>query len=281
MRLTQPEVTIFEREDHDITKVKPGARVEAGSDTESISRLSATSSWSPFAHKRGIRRYLGPKRVLVGGLYASLIGLAWYLREHGELDLERLVAFISAYPLTAPGLFIAAYALLVLLMIPTLPLNLAAGILWGPLWGGLLATAGSGLGAIGAFVISRTILGQLLAHRLDNRMVTWLQDELETKGWRVVAFTRINPVFPSSPLNFLFGLTSIRLSTYTWSTVAFLFPPTLAFAVIGHEAGKFVLKGETADLIRTILIVSGVIVLLVMARVATKAIFHDKRKPAL
>ena len=223
-------------------------------------------------------RYIGPKRVLLGTLYAVLIGLVWYLRSQGQLTPEFLFAYINDYPITAPAVFVAVYALSVMLMIPTLPLNLAAGVLWGAMWGRIFATAGSVVGAVGAFLIARSILGRPLAHRFDNRMVKWLQNELQTQGWRVVAFTRINPVFPPGPLIFVFGLTSIRFFTYAWSSLIFLFPPTLAFAVIGHETGIFVLQGETADLIRTILIVSGVIALLVMARVATKAIFHDKRE---
>ena len=257
-------------------KLRPPA--ETGAHADGALQASAGAAWDPFAPKRGIRRYIGPKRVLLGSLYAGLIGLVWYLRSQGQLTPEILFAYINDYPITAPAVFIAVYALSVMLMIPTLPLNLAAGVLWGAMWGGIFATAGSVLGAVGAFLIARSILGQPLAKRFDNRMLTWLQNELETQGWRVVAFTRINPVFPSSPLNFVFGLTSIGFFTYAWSSLAFLFPPTLAFAVIGYEAGIFVLQGETADLVRTILIVSGVIALLVMARVATKVLLHDKVK---
>jgi uncharacterized membrane protein YdjX (TVP38/TMEM64 family) len=240
--------------------------------------MSARADWNPFTHNRGLYRYIGPKRVVLVALFAGFIGLAWYLRQQGHLNPEFLFTLISNYPLMAPLIFIGFYALSVLFMVPTLPLNLGAGILWGAVWGSLIATAGSGLGAIGAFAIVRTTLGQPLAHRFDNRMVAWLQNEFETKGWNIVAFTRINPVFPSGPLNFVFGLTSIRFSTYIWSSLAFIFPPALAFAVIGHEVRDFVLEGEMADLIKSIIIVSAGVTLIIISCIVTKLIIHNNHK---
>ena len=240
--------------------------------------MSARANWNPFTHNRGLYRYIGPKRVVLGALFAGLIGLAWYLRQQGHVNPEFLFTFISNYPLMAPLIFVGFYALSVLLMVPTLPLNLGAGILWGALWGGLIATAGSGLGAIGSFAIVRTTLGQPLAQRFDNRFVVWLQNELETKGWKVVAFTRLNPVFPSGPLNFVFGLTSICFSTYIWSSLAFIFPPALAFAIIGHEVRDFVLEGEKADLVKSIIIVSAGVTLVIIRCIVTKLIIRNNHK---
>lgn len=231
-----------------------------------------------FSDKHGLRRYIGPKRIVLSTLLIGFIGLAWYLRQQGHFNSELLFKFITKHSLTAPLIFIAFYGLSILLMFPTLPLNLGAGFLWGPIWGSLIAMVGSCLGAIGAFTIARTAIGQPLSYRFDNRMVAWLQNELEDKGWKIVAFTRINPVFPSGPLNFIFGLTSIRFSTYTWSSLVFLFPLTLAFAIIGYEVSDFVLEGEMGDLVRTILIVSAVVTLIVLLRVATKLITHIQLK---
>ncbi len=49
-----------------------------------------------------------------------------------------------------------------------------------------------------------------------------------------------------------------------------MFPPTLAFAVIGSEMGSFLVEGRIADLVSTALIVSGAITLLVLARVCIR-----------
>lgn len=184
----------------------------------------------------------------------------------GRLTPETVFRFIQDHPVSAPVIFLAFYNLSITLMFPTLPLNLAAGVLWGPFWGSLLAFLGCVGGAIASFVISRTSLGQPLAGHFHNQYVLWLQTELEEKGWRVVAFTRLNPVIPSGPLNYIFGLTSISFTTYTWATMVFIYPLALAFAAIGHYSGQFLLLGKTAQLVNAIILVSAGVTVLSLVR---------------
>jgi uncharacterized membrane protein YdjX (TVP38/TMEM64 family) len=248
------------------------------SDINFLLNIVAKRSRNSFAGRYGLRRYMGPKRIVLSVLFVGFIGFAWWLRQQGHLNPEFIFKLINDYSLSAPVIFIIFYALSILTMFPTLPLNLGAGFLWGPVWGTLISMVGSCLGAIGAFAIARKAIGQPLAYRFDNRMVEWLQKEIETKGWKIVAFTRLNPVFPSGLLNFVFGLTSIRFLTYTWSSLVFLFPLTLAFAVIGYEVSNFVLEGEMADLVKNILIISSVITLIVLLWVTTKLITHIRAR---
>jgi uncharacterized membrane protein YdjX (TVP38/TMEM64 family) len=60
---------------------------------------------------------------------------------------------------------------------------------------------------------------------------------IEQHGAVVVAFTRLVPLFPFSPLNLAFGLTPVRATTYVfWSWLCML-PMTLIY-VIGGSAVK-------------------------------------------
>ena len=220
-------------------------------------------------------KLVSPKRLLLFGIIVGLVILAWYLRYHGYFTVEYLLELIEGYPVIAPVIFVAFHVLALLFMIPSLPLNLAAGILWGPLWGGIITTIGGGIGAISAFAIARSTIGQPLANKFDNRKIAWLQSQLEIKGWRIVAFTRINPIFPSSPLNYIFGITSIRFSTYVWSSIVFLFFPALAISTIGYEIGDFVISGKFADIFRTVFIVSAIVTILIILRFAVKLLVPD------
>ena len=226
------------------------------------------------------RRFLGPKQIVLGALLALLAGLGWYLRQEGHLDPEFLIGFARNHPVVAPLAFIALSALAFFLMIPTLPLNLGAGVLWGPFWGGVIATAGGSLGAVAAFVAARTAVGQPFVRRFDNALVAWLQEELQARGWHIVAFARLSSVLPSGPISFGFGLTSIRFYTYTWASVVFFFPPAVAFATIGHELGGIVLEGEIENLVNRALIISGAITLVILAGVAAKVMINRKRPPS-
>jgi len=197
-------------------------------------------------------------------VYVAVIASAWGIRQAGGLDLEEFFSLVGEYPVFAPVLFVIVYALLVALLIPTLPVNLAAGVLWGGLWGGVLATLGSALGAALAFQLSRSSVGKPFAKKYDNGLLKWIMRQIDENPWKVVAFVRLNPAFPSGPVNFIFGLTSINFATYSYSTLLFLFPPSLGVALIGSEAGNILLQGEALDLFRILsMTLVGMLILLV------------------
>jgi uncharacterized membrane protein YdjX (TVP38/TMEM64 family) len=203
---------------------------------------------------------LKPKMFLV---YIAVIALAWGIRQAGGLELESFFELIDEYPIFAPVLFVIGYALLVALLIPTLPVNLAAGVLWGGIWGGILATFGSALGAVLAFLLARTSLGKPFAQKYDNRLMNWIMRQIDQNAWKVVAFVRLNPAFPSGPVNFIFGLTSINISTYSYATLLFLFPPSIGVALIGAEAGNILLQDKSLELLRILsMTLVGVLILL-------------------
>jgi len=202
------------------------------------------------------RRYIGPKRVLILVAMVVLVAASWYLRKQGLLDPDTIANLIESHPVVAPAVFILFYALAMLSALPTLPVNLAAGLFWGPLLGGVYSTTGVTLGAIFAFTAARSILGQPLVRRFDNRFIAEIQREFEAQGWMFLAFIRLNPIFPTGPLNYILGLTSIDLFTYVWATFVFILPPSIAVAWIGYSLGTFVVQGDIADSVRTVLTAS-------------------------
>lgn len=223
-----------------------------------------------LAGKTGIRRYIGPKRLLGLGLISILVIGTWHLRQNGLLSPEIATSAIDSHPLTSIAVFLAIYAVALLLAVPTLPFNLAAGVFWGAAIGGGLTAIATTAGAILAFLAARFLFGQPLAHRFDNRRLEWLQNAYDKHGWHVVAFTRLNPVFPTGALNYLFGLTSIGLWTYTWATIVFILPPSIAVAWIGSAMGTMVLDGSSATLWQAIIAVSAAVTILVAARLVAK-----------
>ena len=223
--------------------------------------------------KTGLRRFIGPKRILILTALAVLVGIAWYLRQQGWLDPSAIQHLIERYPVTAPIVFAAIYAIAMLSALPTLPVNLAAGLFWGPLLGGLYSTSGATIGAVAAFLLTRSVLGQPLARRFDNRVIAEIQREFEAKGWLFLAFVRLNPIFPTGPLNYLLGLTAVDTVTYAWTTFVFNLPPSIAVAWIGYSLGTFVMQGEIADTMRTILTVSAAVTALAALAYAARLFY--------
>jgi len=213
--------------------------------------------------RQGVRRFIGPKRATAVLIFGVLIAVGWWLRHSGLADPALLGVVIGDHPLGAPLAFVALYALMTLTALPAMPLNLAAGLLWGALLGGALSAVGATLGAIAAFAAARLAFGRPLAERFDNRMIAEIQREFDAKGWWFVAFVRINPIFPTGPLNYILGLTSIRARVYSIVTLLFLLPPSIAIAFIGESVGTFVVSGDVSARLRVILAGSAALTALV------------------
>src|SRR5262249_46041824 len=175
----------------------------------------------PRHRKRGLRRFIGPKRLIVLTIIGAFVGAGWYLRTQGLFDAAVLRGATAEHQVAAPIIFILFYGLAILSALPTLPLNLAAGLFWGPIAGGVISTTGATLGAIVAFTAARMAFGRPLAARFDSALITEMQRQFAAKGWWFVAFARLNPIFPNGPLNYILGLTSI--AGWAYGCVTFVF----------------------------------------------------------
>lgn len=214
--------------------------------------------------KRGIRRYIGPKRVI---LLFGLIGFvfwAWNYYHTGSLSPAMIEQYRDNHPVGAVMLFILIYAISVIASVPSLPLNLAAGFFWGGLAGGLYSTVGVTIGGWVSFAVARWLIGQPLAEKFDNKWANKVQREFDQGGWKFVAFARINPIIPTGPLNYLLGLTSLSNRSFLWATFVFLLPPSIAVAYIGDTLQTFTTQQSGVnEIIRGILIASAAVTFLV------------------
>jgi uncharacterized membrane protein YdjX (TVP38/TMEM64 family) len=226
--------------------------------------------------KQGVRRYIGPKRVAILLVMAIVVATAWELRSAGYLDPAVLVRLADERPLYVVTSFVMFYSVSVLTTLPTLPFNLAAGYLWGPLWGGVIATVATTLGALAAFGITRSVFGQPLARRMASPLAARVQQDFEQQGWKILAFLRLNPVVPTGVLNYVLPLTSARWQTVSWTTFVFLLPPSMVVAYIGHELGTFVADGGARQLVRLVLAVSAAVVVLAGLKYASKLIKRNE-----
>lgn len=125
----------------------------------------------------------------------------------------------------------------------------------GSLLGGALTVLGASTGAVVAFIAARYLVADYLNARFSNPAWFWLREEIHSKGWKAVAFTRINPVFPFGPSSYFFGLTAIGFGNYFLTTVLSILPLSIAFAAVGHSIGSIVLEGDAYALLRNLLVV--------------------------
>ena len=224
-----------------------------------------------------IGRIVRRKRFLVVVGLLVLASAGFGLKEAGYLAPEAVFGFLDAHPLLAPIAFLVLFVVMTLLLLPTLPLNLGAGFLWGPYWGGLYTVVGATIGASLAFLISRYLAADFANRHFRHRTWLWLLKEVQEQNWKIVGFTRINPIFPTAPLNYFYGLTSIPFWPYLLATVIFIAPMAFLFAYLGDSVGGFFLRGDAQQFVRNLLGASAAITVLFALRFGLKRLLKDRR----
>jgi len=150
------------------------------------------------------------------------------------LDQERLRAWIEGYGAWGPVAYIIFYSIAPSLMLPGVPITVVGGVLFGPIGGTIYTSIGATIGASIAFLVARYMGRGWVEAMLKGR---WreLDAEVERQGWKVVAFTRLIPLFPFNMLNYAFGLTRIRFSHYFLASFIFMLPGVVAYVVFSSS----------------------------------------------
>lgn len=182
-------------------------------------------------------------------LSVRLFGLDRYL------DQDRLRAWIEGYGAWGPMVYILFYSLAPSLMLPGLPITIVGGVLFGPLFGTIYTSIGATIGASIAFLVARHMGRGWVEEMLKGKWKE-LDSEVERQGWKIVAFTRLIPLFPFNMLNYAFGLTRIRFSHYFLASFVFMLPGIFAYVVFSSSL-LGLLKGNVSKefLIGLILVV--------------------------
>lgn len=217
--------------------------------------VSSKKKWlNRFLLSMGYR--LRNRKLLFAIALLGVIILVTFFRKAGYISIESLFNFIQRHRVLAPALFILIYAIGPCLFIPSLPLTLGAGFLWGPIWGVVFSITGATIGAFIPFLISRYLLGDTIKQRFGYSRWLWLKEKVERHGWKAVAFARLLPVLPFPVLNYLFGITPIPAFHYLWSSLVFMLPACIAYVAFGSSMQEIIVKGKITALIIAIIIVS-------------------------
>ena len=193
----------------------------------------------------------------------------------GFLDLGARIAelrvWIASLGHAGPLVFVGIYIVAVVAALPGSALTVSAGILFGSVWGVVVVSIGSTIGASLAFLISRYLAREPAADWLaKNERFRKLDRMTEQHGWIIVLLTRLVPIFPFNLLNYGFGLTRVRFRTYVlWSWIGML-PATIVFTV-GGDALSQSLDGKVPWFLVISLMVA-VIIVAVIVRYARRAL---------
>ena len=161
----------------------------------------------------------------------------------GLLDEAFLIDRLSRLGNFAPLLFTLFSIVAIALGFPGNVLAVAGGAVFGLVLGTLLSVLGATLGAIVAFWLARYSLHNWVERNLgQHRLLKRLNLAIAHQPLSFILAVRFTPISPFSLVNFLFGLTPVRLRTYAIGTFLGIIPLTLVYTWLGM-VGKNALSG--------------------------------------
>ncbi len=197
------------------------------------------------------------------------------------LDEESLKNWIAGFGMTAPLVYILIYSLAPAFMLPGLLITVVGGVLFGPVWGVVYAITGATIGASVAFQVARYLGRDFIEARVlraGSKKWAELDSKVEVNGWKIVAFTRLIPLFPFNFLNYAFGLTRVRFFTFVWASFVFMLPGAAAY-VIFSSSFLGLLKGRVSKefVIGVLLVVAVSLIPILYKRVKSKGASRGNR----
>jgi uncharacterized membrane protein YdjX (TVP38/TMEM64 family) len=171
--------------------------------------------------------------------------LAVYLL--GGINTTQLQAWLKHVGIWAPIIYVALYTVATVLVLPSTPLNLTGGAIFGPWLGTLWTSIAAVIAAVVAFAFTRTVGRQMVAQKLAGRWQA-MDAEMRLGGLFYMFAIRLLPLIPYGLVNFAAGLTSIRFRDYLLGTMLGTVPGVLPFVMLGSFGLQAMRTGDVLPL---------------------------------
>lgn len=184
------------------------------------------------------------KITLLAMIGALIVGFFWFDLDHLltleglKTGLAQFEAWRQARPLLVGVGFLLLYVAVTALSLPgAAVMTLAAGALFGLLWGTFIVSFASSIGATLAFLVSRYLLRDTVQNRFGERLKP-INDGVQKEGAFYLFTLRLVPVFPFFLINLLMGLTPIRAATFYWVSQVGMLAGTLVYVNAGTQLAQ-------------------------------------------
>jgi uncharacterized membrane protein YdjX (TVP38/TMEM64 family) len=150
----------------------------------------------------------------------------------GGIKPEQIQLWLEQAGIWAPIIYIVLYTVGTLLILPSTPLNLSGGAIFGAWMGTLWTTVAAIIAAIVSFAFTRTVGRAWVAQKFAGRWEV-IDAEMRQGGLFYMFAIRLLPLIPYGIVNFSAGLTSIRFRDYLIGTALGTVPGILPFVMMG------------------------------------------------
>lgn len=181
--------------------------------------------------------------ALIGAFFAFDLGQYASLEYLKSVHAD-VVAEVQANPLTASLIYFVGYVLVTGLSLPgAAVMTLAGGAVFGLVWGLLLVSFASSLGATIAMLISRTLLGNWVQEKYGEQLAS-INAGLEKDGAFYLFSLRMVPLFPFFVINLVMGLTPLPAWRFYWVSQVGMLAGTVVFVFAGTQLAEVESLGD-------------------------------------
>jgi phospholipase D1/2 len=175
---------------------------------------------------------------LAAGAVLLLAILVWLIAPLGDYvspeDLKSYAGQIAKSP-WAPFVVIGAFILAASIIFPINALIIAVAAAFGPWLGFLYSLLGTMLGSLVTYGLGR-LLGKRAAKQLIGARLDHIREKIVRKGIMSVATIRLVPIAPFAVVNFVAGVSQIKLFDYVAGTLLGILPGVAVLSFLGKQA---------------------------------------------
>jgi dihydrolipoamide dehydrogenase len=184
-------------------------------------------------------------KVLVLVVIAAIIAafFVFDLKQYLSLDYVKhqqasFAAYVHDNPLRTAAIYLLAYVAVTGLSLPgAAVLSLVGGAIFGLLWGVVIVSFASSIGATLAFLGSRFLLRDYVQGKFGDKLKT-INDGVAKEGAFYLFALRLVPAFPYFVINLVMGLTPIKTQTFYWVSQVGMFAATVVYVYAGTQLAQ-------------------------------------------